>query len=336
MLRKGIIKKTVSNIMHYYTEYLLDKELIRFINKCDVGMDYSQIETNFGDEIAKQFFDSVAVNNDIETGKYQEILCDMEYTFNLYDIYDIDSDKMKVLIKNNIIEMNENGLEYIRTYYKEYIELYIDQNIKEYIELIASDNFSYDEALYVLGNKIEDEEKIKLLSLTENPISVVGKGYSNKLVEYILDNNFDEHDESELYKNFSKYEEAVQSSIYKRAESRIDSIIENSSIVLDNNLLSELLINSECSTDDKIQLWAKAIPTLTEETCKKHFDELGFPELKHIFTKRNNFSRTYEGNSYIRDILEELKKNTWIYDYYLTDDGERYIVVKHQSQGKKY
>ena len=336
MLRKGIIKKTVSNIMHYYTEYLLDKELIRFINKCDAGMDYSQIETNFGDEVAKQFFDSVAVNNGIETGKYQEILCDMEYTFNLYDIYDIDGDKIKVLIKNNIIEMNGDGLEYIRTYYKDYIELYIDQNIKEYIELIASDNFSYDEALYLLGTKIEDEEKIKLLSLTENPISVVGKGYSNKLVEYILDNNFDEHDESELYKNFSKYEESVQSSIYRRAESRIDSIIENSSIALDDNLLSKFLINSECSTDNKIQLWAKAIPTLTEETCKKHFDELGFPELKHIFTKRNNFSRTYEGNSYIRDILEELKKNTWIYDYYLTDDGERYIVVKHQSQGKKY
>ena len=32
--------------------------------------------------------------------------------------------------------------------------------------------------------------------------------------------------------------------------------------------------------DDKIQLWAKALPNLTEETCKKHFDELGFPELR--------------------------------------------------------
>ena len=68
--------------------------------------------------------------------------------------------------------------------------------------------------------------------------------------------------------------------------------------------------------DDKIQLWAKPIPNLTEETCKKHFDELGFPELKGIFTKRNNYTKTYEDNSFIRDILYVLKKNTWIFDYY--------------------
>jgi len=28
--------------------------------------------------------------------------------------------------------------------------------------------------------------------------------------------------------------------------------------------------------DDKVQLWAKPIPDLTEETCKKHFGEFEF------------------------------------------------------------
>ena len=75
---------------------------------------------------------------------------------------------------------------------------------------------------------------------------------------------------------------------------------------------------------------------MTEETCKKHFDELGFSELKGIFTKRNNFSHTYKGDRYTRDILEELKKNTWIYDYYLASDKEKYVVVKYKNQGKKH
>lgn len=336
MLDKGIVRKTVPNIIHYYTEYCCDSQLINFINECDADMDYSHIENEFGGEIARQFFDSVAVNNEITTSRYQEILCDMGYGYDVYDAYDISDDKMEVLIKKDVIEMNNDGLEYIRNHYKKYIALYIDENIEAYLKIITSDNFSYEEALHILGMEIGDEEKIDLLGLTTEPISVVGKGYSSSLIKYILDNNFDKHDENELYQHFSEYEEVIQSSIYRVAESRIANIIENSSIVLDDNLLSELLTMSKCSMDDKIQLWAKTLPNLTEETCKKHFEELGFPELKGIFTKRNNYTKTYEDNSFISDILYVLKKNTWIFDYYKKSDDEGYVVVKNPIKDKRY
>ena len=336
MLDKRIIKKTVPNIIHYYTEYCCDSQLIKFINECDAGMDYSHIENEFGGEIARQFFDSVAVNNEIKTSRYQEILCNMGYGYDVYDTYDISDDKMEVLIKKDVIEMNNVGLEYIRNHYKKYTALYIDENIEAYLRIITSDNFSYEEALHILGMEIGDKEKIDLLGLTTEPISVVGKGYSSSLIKYILDNNFDEHDENELYEHFSEYEEVIQSSIYRVAKSRIANIIDNSTIVLDDNLLSKLLTMSKCSMDDKIQLWAKALPNLTEETCKKHFDELGFPELKGIFTKRNNYTKTYEDNSFIRDILYMLKKNTWIFDYYKKSDDEGYVVVKNPIKDKRY
>lgn len=336
MLDKRIIKKTVPNIIHYYTEYCCDSQLIKFINECDAGMEYSHIENEFGGEIARQFFDSVAVNNEIKTSRYQEILCNMGYGYDVYDAYDISDDKMEVLIKKDVIEMNNVGLEYIRNHYKKYTALYIDENIEAYLRIITSDNFSYEEALHILGMEIGDKEKIDLLGLTTEPISVVGKGYSSSLIKYILDNNFDEHDENELYQHFSEYEEVIQSSIYRVAKSRIANIIDNSTIVLDDNLLSKLLTMSKCSMDDKIQLWAKALPNLTEETCKKHFDEIGFPELKGIFTKRNNYTKTYEDNSFIRDILYVLKKNTWIFDYYKKSDDEGYVVVKNPIKDKRY
>lgn len=336
MLDKRIIKKTVPNIIHYYTEYCCDSQLIKFINECDAGMDYSHIENEFGGEIAREFFDSVAVNNEIKTSRYQEILCNMGYGYDVYDAYDISDDKMEVLIKKDVIEMNNVGLEYIRNHYKKYTALYIDENIEAYLRIITSDNFSYEEALHILGMEIGDEEKIDLLGLTTEPISVVGKGYSSSLIKYILDNNFDKHDENELYQHFSEYEEVIQSSIYRVAESRIANIIDNSTIVLDDNLLSQLLTMSKCSMDDKIQLWAKALSNLTEETCKKHFEELGFPELKGIFTKRNNYTKTYEDNRFIRDILYVLKKNTWIFDYYKKSDDEGYVVVKNPIKDKRY
>ena len=250
--------------------------------------------------------------------------------------YDVRrNDKMEVLIRNHVMEMNDDGLEYIRNNYKSHVKLYINQNVEPYLNLISADNFRYDEALYILGMDIEDNKKIALLELTAKPVSVVGKKYSTALIEYILDNNFDEHDERELYLHFSEYEKVVQSAIYRVAESRIDDIIADSALVLDDTLLSELLNRSRCSLDDKIQLWAKAIPHLTEETCKKHFDELGFPELKGIFTKRNNYSKTYEDTSDVREILNHLKKNTWIYDYRESNNGEGIVVIKNPVRDKK-
>ena len=54
----------------------------------------------------------------------------MGYGYDVYDTYDISDDKMEVLIKKDVIEMNNVGLEYIRNHYKKYTALYIDENIE--------------------------------------------------------------------------------------------------------------------------------------------------------------------------------------------------------------
>lgn len=337
MFERRIIEKTVSNIIYYYEEYSLDTLLVTFINQCATNMDYSLIKNNFGDETAEQFFDSIAVNDDIDNEKYKNILCSLEYSFDSYDAKEIPDDKMDILIKNEIIEMNEEGLQYMRNYYNNHIKTYIDYNVEEYLNLISSDNFNYEEALYILDmDMVNDDKKISLLESTTKPISIMGKNYSDSLIEYILINNFNDRDEKELYQHFSEYDDIIQSAIYRVAETRVDIIIRDKSLILDDMLLSELLEKSSCDKYDKIELWAKAIPNLNEESCKEHFDELGFPELKVIFTKRNNYRKTYEKNIYTTKIFEELKKNGWIYDYYEKDeDSEEYIVAKNETGMKR-
>ena len=80
----------------------------------------------------------------------------------------------------------------------------------------------------------EDDNKVLLLELTGEPISIIGKNYSNYIMAYIIENNFDVHDENRLYKYFSKYNEIIQQAICDVAVSRIDNIISDSSIVLDD------------------------------------------------------------------------------------------------------
>ena len=63
---------------------------------------------------------------------------------------------------------------------------------------------------------------------------------------------------------------------------------------------------------------------------------MGFSELKGIFTKSNNYTKLYENNDYIRAILDTLKKNTGIFDYYLNSGVDGYIVVKNPTKDKKH
>lgn len=61
--RKNIISITVL----FYV--LIGSITFTFINQCATNMDYSLIKNNFGDETAEQFFDSIAVNDDIDNEK---------------------------------------------------------------------------------------------------------------------------------------------------------------------------------------------------------------------------------------------------------------------------
>lgn len=81
---------------------------------------------------------------------------------------------------------------------------------------------------------VHDDKKISLLESTTKPISIMGKNYSDSLIEYILINNFNDRDEKELYQHFSEYDDIIQSAIYRVAETRVDIIIRDKSLILDD------------------------------------------------------------------------------------------------------
>ena len=56
----------------------------------------------------------------------------------------------------------------------------------------------------------------------------------------------------------------------------------------------------------------------------------------HGIINSNNYTKTYDNNSYIRNIFDELKKNTWIFDYYKKSDDEGYVVVKNPTKDKRH
>lgn len=328
LLTRQLVFISVDNIAHYFHNFGLDQVLIDTINNLNKPIDYSGMEQVYGSDITEQFFDKIIINNNINNNRYEEILNNLNYVLETFENSDISEEKVCILIKNHIIEMHVDALKYIRMYYPTLVMTFIDANVTSYLDILPQIDFNLDEALHVLDLDIGDPKKIAMLAYTADKIPIYNKKYSDELSAYIIKNNFDSSDAKVIYKNYSSYSNIMKNAIYEIAEDSINQIILDEDLILDDQLISDLITKSSYSIDIKIQLWASQLVYLNEETCKKHFDELGVPELKRIFTMRN-VKRTYQKNPVVTKIFEVLKANGWIYKFSeCKDDTDLYIVTK--------
>ena len=103
-------------------------------------------------------------------------------------------------------------------------------------------------------------------------------------------------------------------------------------IELDDSLLSVLLSSESVIRNQKIILFTMAIPKLTEDTCKNHFDELGLPDLKNIFTKGGS-RRKYNKCEDVNMIFDALKRHGWIYEFKEDEqNNEKYLIKKNKPR----
>lgn len=329
MLIRRIVAFSVDNFINYFVKHEIDDVLIEYINAESAAVDFSSTSGEFGEETAKHLFDALSVCNEINTAKYRKVLLDLQYYFDNYEADRIADDKFKVLICEKILQMNVNSLGYVREKYSEHIFEFISQNLDEYLALQTAEIFRLDEALKILMWDIDDSKKTKFLSLTNEHISVIGKRYTDAVNAYLITHNLDVEDKSSLYEHYSKYGTQTQAAINALAIAGYKEIIAKNMSV-DDSLLSVLLQSDSVTRDQKIMLFIMAIPELNENTCKKHFDELGLQDLKNIFT-RGGSRRKYDKNNEVTTIFDALKIHRWIYDYREDEkNSEKYLITKNK------
>lgn len=334
MIDRNVVVFSESNFTNYFQKYGLDKVLIKYLNDSSSEIDFSKTSEKFGDEVANKLFDAVATCNEILTQKYEKLLTDLNYIFDEFTAENIDDDKFEALVRAHILTMDSDTLKFVREKYPKHLYQYIKFNLDEYLTLQTAEIFRIDETLEIITWNIPDKQKIDLLTFADDPISIVEVQYPDAINAYILKHNFNEKDRNYLYAQYPNYGENTQMEIVTLAKAGIQTIISNR-IFLDDELLSVLLLDDTATSNQKIFLFKNAISSLNEDSCKKHFDEMGLPDLKGIFSKGSG-RRNYEKSDEVTKILEALKENKWIYEY--RDDErnpDRYIVVKNKPKNKE-
>lgn len=322
LLNADKVQYSESNLINCFNTLELAENVISYINRCNIDLDFSKYEC---DEDSKaQLFDSIVICNDIDNSKYKQMLLSLGFIYNNFHFAEISKDKITILIDTNIIHMTENNLKFVRLNYHEQLYHFIRANIEEYIEIMTCNLLEQEELLEILNWDISDEQKIKLLELTDSEISIINKNYSNPVTIHILKKNFDETDLPKLFSSYENWDNSIKDIISNYAANYIDSIIADSNDV-SKKLIFDLLHSNKIIRDDKINLFISIMPTLDIESIKETFYILNLKNYLKIFESHSR--PRFKINDENEKLLLSLKENSLIDDYCENPTTEGYYKI---------
>lgn len=329
LMENSLIAYSEKNIIEYFKENELNSILVDFINRDSGILDFSGLKDTYGEDIQEKFSDKVIVCENILNKKYKEIIETLNMDYTIFNIPNISTDKFRILIDSKIICMNLDSLNFIRENYTDHVLYFIDKNLDEYIDIIDDNSLRMDELLNILSGNYDISKKMKLLSLTDEPISIYRKSYPSSINNYILEYNIDTNEILDLIDSYDEWEDSTRKIICKIAINKIDYIIDSADNI--SILLIDDILNSEDIVhEDKCEILISRILKLSKEKCKDYFDLLELYEFEKLFEK--NSKPKIKVDDINNRILQLLKKKEWIEDFKKNPDKEGYYKITKKKE----
>lgn len=326
LLDADIVQYSEYNIMDCFNTVKLNESVISYINRYDIDLDFSKME--YDEDAKEKLFNSVVICNGIDNSKYRQILVSLKFSYDTFDIAEISDDKITILIDTNIIRMTADNLKYIRENYHNQIFYYIRKSIEKYIDIVDETLFSREELLEILTWDISDKLKIRLLELSDEEISIIGKNYSPAVCLHILNNNFAKSDLPDLFSSFEQWDYFVREKIFDYAVRHIASIIDDPNSV-SQKLTHNLLHSERVNRDEKIDLFIAIIPVLCEDSIKGILTLLNLTDYLKIFDTRSR--PKFEINDENEKLLTAFKESNLIDNYEENPEKEGYYkIIRHK------
>ncbi|OTQ07728.1 hypothetical protein B6C87_12825, partial [Gilliamella apicola] len=210
LLKKQKVEYSANNIVHYFFNYELKEkyksrkindQLADFINNSNkiISPQQADLEKLISDEdVLNLFFRQIILNPVLKTDKYRMLIAwfNGKCCSNFNDT-GVSKENVSMLIQLKAIGLGEEqDLDFIRDNYPDNIQELIIQNFNDYINKLKNNPLlvNHDEIISLLSEDLSLDEKLSLLPLTSEPISINNKNYPTELQNYILKNNFDVKD----------------------------------------------------------------------------------------------------------------------------------------------
>lgn len=332
ILQQDKADKNIENIYDYYylSENGMDEELVDYINRFENCPEFNKIDLDgsYGKESKLNLFYDIVKSNSLDNDKYESILCTFGDSCRELKEMDLSTDKVNILINQDILEMNVNNLDIVRKNYPNNLEHFIVRNINEYVEIMDKTIFVSSELLYLLSMEIEEELKLKLLQIETEPISIEGKNYSSNVEDYIVENLYCEEDFEYFVQWYPENRETIRTIIFNIAIKEVEQIKEIQCKV-HPELFMDLVKSKQIDIADKRYIIAKQVELGVDmKLVRIVFDYLQMTEyLQLLDGKRPKIRATLSNEK----LLDALLMRNWISSYEEDKEDTDYF----QTYGKR-
>ncbi|HEN0768469.1 hypothetical protein V2V60_11215 [Streptococcus agalactiae] len=319
------VEYNTENILNYFCEYdTWNERLIEFVNNGE-HLEFSQLVfKEFSDNLQEEFFEETVKCNQLANDKYKEILSKLGWCFTEFKLANIADEKMSILISTRSIsdKFSVNTLNFLRDNYQnhviEYLTEYIDEYLLENVE--DTDIYQETEMFNLLQEGLTDERKFKIIDRFSNNISLSDKNYSTAVIDYILQNKFDESDLEYILCGYTSFEFSTRKLVEKIFADYFDDILEEGYSV-NKELLQSVIENTDIDLSERRLILAKYLNEFTYDEVLSLFRVLDLTEIILALTDRKN--PKIKNTNYNKSILQYLKINKKIASYQLEGDGYR-------------
>ncbi|GLX71422.1 hypothetical protein [Paenibacillus glycanilyticus] len=311
ILRLRKVKYTEFNILSYYIVFGLDNILIDFINSDSIGfmITYEKIQEKYNPDDAVQLYGDIISCNELIDAKFEMFIRGFGRHYEKFEYEGIIPSHISVLIKYKVIFMNQENLLYMRANYSDNLIDFICENIIRYTdEVINEEIFDFLELLEVLRSNVEDSSKLKLLSFTQNSISVNSNKFSEEIKEHILQHNFNVEDVPYLLNIFKSVGARLKTIILTLLTQHIDIVLSKQHIV-SYDILINLLRTDELTAVKKFDLLLEQLINLNEKQVIGALELLGMEDAVGVFKGRRP---KFEVNDRNEKMLSIFKTRGWI------------------------
>lgn len=317
-------------------EFKSDDLFIKYINDFpeegfDILVEDLNIYEQKSEDEQRKIFQKVSRSEELEDTKYRVLVKQLNFVWKTQAPSSVPADKVGILIEEKLIKMTKDVLPGMRERYAGNMRDFILNNIQTYVnEVINDTNFSLAECEMLLEEDILDEYKIKLLSYTKEKISVVFKKYSEDLILYILENNYDKNDLMYIIKQ--EYENVeLQNCINQIAEKNIEAILENHYEI--GKMVCKHFLKKDTSVItlvDNKNLLANYLHKFSKEEVRSIMMELQMEDFLPIFKNKNPLIENTEINT---RILLEMKECGYVGTFKEDKKAEGYYRVYSKRGG---
>ncbi|HEM6305769.1 TPA: DNA-binding protein [Streptococcus suis] len=323
---------STKNILDYFCEYhSWNDRLIEFVNNGE-HLDFLQTEfKGFSDELQEEFFQETVKCNQLDNDKYREIISKLGWHYTEFELENIADEKMSILIGTRCIsdKFSVDTLNFLRDNYQNHVIEYLIEYIEGYLLENEGDTDVYHESemISLLDEVLTDEDKFKVIDKFPSSISLSDKNYSTAVIDYILQNKFDEEDLKFFISNY-KILSISTKSIFRKIFADYISEFLNEIDSVDKSLLYEVIEDTAIDIEHRRLVLANYIDDFSYPELLTLLNSVRLMEI--ITSLTDNKKPKVEITGYNELILEYLKTNKKIASYHQEGDSYRIYSRKHR------